>query len=124
MDNGLSKEGIKIGTIMSLVSSRVSQNLFITPNFYLIYLFLYSQWKALTPTELEPYEEMARKDRERYEKEKAVRSLEIKKLKKVSNLFLHQIRDEECFILQEEKRKQNALTETDTRMRGSTVIYE
>ena len=34
---------------------------------------------------------------------------------------LWQERDEEVLRLQEEKRKANALTETDTRMRNSTV---
>jgi hypothetical protein len=32
-----------------------------------------------------------------------------------------QIRDEEVLLMQEERRKANAMTTTDTRMRGSTV---
>jgi hypothetical protein len=49
-----------------------------------------------------PYEDMARNDKERFEEES-------------------RIRDQEMLRQQEERRAKNALTETSTRMRESTV---
>eukprot|EP01041_Mallomonas_annulata_P012580 gene12580-26490_t len=61
-----------------------------------------SKWKSLSEEEQQPYEKLAKEDRERYEREKA-------------------IRDEEYLVLQEERRKHNAIIQTDTKMRGSTI---
>jgi len=60
------------------------------------------RFKNLTAEERQPYEEKAKKDKERYRREAAER-------------------DEEVLRQQEERRKQNSLVETDTRMRGSTL---
>jgi len=60
------------------------------------------KWKALSDSERERYEKLAREDRTRYDAECAAR-------------------DEEVYRRQEEKRKQNSMTETETRMRGSTM---
>jgi hypothetical protein len=56
----------------------------------------------MSKEEREPYEEMAKNDKERFEEES-------------------RIRDEEMLRQQEERRAKNALTETSTRMRESTV---
>lgn len=61
-----------------------------------------SRWKKLNDVEREKYEILAKQDRERYNAECA-------------------IRDEEVYRQQEERRKQNSMTETETRMRGSTM---
>jgi hypothetical protein len=56
----------------------------------------------MSKEERAPYEEMAKNDKERFEEES-------------------RIRDEEMLRQQEERRAKNALTETSTRMRESTV---
>jgi len=70
-----------IGNITSLVSER---------------------FKALSESERAPYDQMAHKDKDRYNRECQARDAAV----------LHQ---------QEERRKQNSLTETETRMRGTTL---
>jgi len=61
-----------------------------------------SRWKELTEAEKDKYTKMANEDKERYHKECAARDAEILRR-------------------QEEKRKQNSMTETDTRIRHSTL---
>jgi len=63
---------------------------------------LSAKWKALSDSEREEYETLASKDKERYLKE-------------------CQQRDEEYLRLQEERRKANTATETESRMRNSTM---
>ena len=60
------------------------------------------KWRALSAEERSRYEEMANADKARYDVEKAKR-------------------DEEFLMEQEERRKKNTMTFTDTRMRESTV---
>eukprot|EP00599_Poterioochromonas_sp_BG-1_P014267 CAMPEP_0173160514 /NCGR_PEP_ID=MMETSP1105-20130129/17906_1 /TAXON_ID=2985 /ORGANISM="Ochromonas sp., Strain BG-1" /LENGTH=655 /DNA_ID=CAMNT_0014079465 /DNA_START=39 /DNA_END=2002 /DNA_ORIENTATION=- len=63
---------------------------------------LAAKWKSLSQEERSKYEEMARKDKLRYEEES-------------------QKRDEEVLRQQEEKRKSNQAVETSTRMRETTL---
>jgi len=60
------------------------------------------RFKSLSESERAPYDELAKKDKERYNRE-------------------CEARDAEVLRQQEERRKSNNLTETDTRMRGSTL---
>eukprot|EP01038_Epipyxis_sp_PR26KG_P008238 gene8238-11148_t len=63
-----------------------------------------TRWKNLPQNEKAYYENLAKEDRNRYNKECA-------------------IRDEEFLKQQEERRKAHEYVETDTRMRGSTLAY-
>lgn len=63
---------------------------------------MHFQWKGLSVDQRAKYEELARKDKERYESECVVR-------------------DKCALQRQEERRKTHSAQETDTRMRGTTV---
>mmetsp|Transcript_9123 Transcript_9123/g.8154 ORF Transcript_9123/g.8154 Transcript_9123/m.8154 type:complete len:1404 (-) Transcript_9123:63-4274(-) len=61
-----------------------------------------AKWKTISEEEKKIYESMAFEDKERYNRECA-------------------IRDQQVLALQEEKRKMNSLTETSTKMRTTTI---
>ena len=72
---------------------------------YSLWIFIKSvglKWKSLNDLEREKYDELAREDKERYHRDCAKR-------------------DAEALAQQEERRRQNNITETDTRMRKHTL---
>lgn len=64
---------------------------------------------------------LAAKDKERYQKESEV-YFQKKKQFIFLFLFIFKLRDSEALKRQEEMRAKNNSLETDTRMRGTTVI--
>ena len=61
-----------------------------------------ANWRRLSESERDPYDRLAKTDRERYKEECARR-------------------DKEVLAEQEERRRNNQMTSTDTRMRNSTL---
>lgn len=62
-----------------------------------------AKWKSLSDIEKSEYENLSSQDRQRYNRECESRDLEVLKL-------------------QEERRKLNAMTETETKLRNSTIV--
>jgi hypothetical protein len=111
----LNGQDAALGPLMQTVSAKVCT--YDINDFYWLERVLL-QWKALSDDERAEYEQLAAQDRARYESECQVRILIADSF---FSCYLQQSRDEEVLRAQEERRKQNAATETESRMRTTTV---